>query len=833
MRQRLQEALGPNYELGDVIGRGGFAEVYVAWDRRLKREVAVKTLRTDLAESPTVVERFRREAEAVAQLRHPHVVPIYAVGDAAGIAFLIMPRIRGQSLAAALDHQPSWTFAEVCRILREAAGALAEAHRNGIVHRDVKPENIMLEVPHEQVVVMDFGIAKSLDAVDGGLTGTGMLLGTPQYMSPEQASGGAVNPLSDQYSLALVGYRLLAGRLPFESDSVRALLFMQVVETVPSVRELRPDVPEPLARALARALEKDPAKRFASMEEFADALAAVGTEIAGEFRIGRRSPPMADRWATALQHSWYRPGRLIGLAMTGLALFVLAYPRVESRTARRIAGARNEAEFVARSVLPQGAADRFAERRSFFLREIPYRFVEAALGRDSAEVLASNDVPFGRWEIRLSSRARDERWIVGIGASRRVVSLWHERRGSERPADIGEDSTLVLARRAISEHGWRLSDVRFVGSPLPMTAWHAVMRETEWSIPSRSIALGADTADFQIFPIFVGAELFRYGEVLLVPERYHSGFGDAARESISAVGWAAILGLVLISVITAVRRATRDTPQWGTGMRLGIVAAVIGFGTITLPALFNASVPWYASDTRLQLAADFIRNSLPAIAGAWLLITIFFVGAESLSYERRPDLTAGVSDLARGRMFIPEWIPAALAAYPAGLLGLGLVFAAFAAAHRLGAPMNAGVLNPDAFTSPLPVLIVVSVVLPAAVVAVTLFLAVAMGVRLHRPVLLTCALIVPLCWLYRFGVTEATEAQLAIEMVAITLAGLFLDRFGVLATIVALFVAFGTPVVADLIWSGGDPFVMSGVAGIGVLLIPAALAVIVYRRRNA
>lgn len=273
--RKLQRALGPGYELRDRIGAGGFAEVFHARDLRLKRDLAVKVLRPDLGLSPDLLQRFRREAETIATLRNAHIVPVYDIGEAEGLAFIIMPMITGESLRAVLDREGVMQPAEVRRILREAAQGLAAAHDAGVVHRDIKPENIMLEGRDKRVLVMDFGIAKAVGAVADGdpgatLTTTGIIIGTPQYMSPEQACGDkSIDARTDQYSLAVVGYRMLAGKLPFEGESTRAMLYQQLVAEPPPIAATVPDVPSGLASAIQRAMSKEPSERFANMLEFA------------------------------------------------------------------------------------------------------------------------------------------------------------------------------------------------------------------------------------------------------------------------------------------------------------------------------------------------------------------------------------------------------------------------------------------------------------------------------------------------------------------------------------------------------------------------------------
>ena len=217
-RDRLQVALGEGYELRGVIGQGGFGTVYAAWDVGLEREVAIKVLRSDLYRTPDLIARFKREARAVAQLRHPNIVPVYSVGEAGGLTYFVMPLIKGSSLRDILESEGQLPIGESQRIVTEAAKALEAAHRAGIVHRDVKPENILLEGEDRHVQLMDFGIAKVAASDEVGLTGTGLIVGTPQYMSPEQASGEReLDIRSDIYSLGVVAYRLLGGKLPFEA----------------------------------------------------------------------------------------------------------------------------------------------------------------------------------------------------------------------------------------------------------------------------------------------------------------------------------------------------------------------------------------------------------------------------------------------------------------------------------------------------------------------------------------------------------------------------------------------------------------------------------------
>jgi hypothetical protein len=300
--------------------------VYAATDDRLKRRVAVKILRTELLEIAGARERFRREAEAVAGMRHPHIIPIYAVGDAEGLAYFIMPLVEGGSLAEQLARQPRIDTVEARRILGEAARGLAAAHRAGIIHRDIKPDNILLDGPERRVVLTDFGIAKALGGDALGLTQTGAVIGTPHYMSPEQASGErAIDHRADLYSLGVVGYQMLAGQVPFNAHTVAAVLIQQIMEDPPSVARACPDCPPALARVVMRCLAKTPEERWPSAEDLERALAAA--DVDGATRIVRRSSGVRSLVALAP----LRRFRLLAGACGGVVLVLILVDLVTHR----------------------------------------------------------------------------------------------------------------------------------------------------------------------------------------------------------------------------------------------------------------------------------------------------------------------------------------------------------------------------------------------------------------------------------------------------------------------------------------------------------------------
>jgi serine/threonine-protein kinase len=272
LRDRVTAAFGDSYLIGKEVGRGGMAVVYSATDLRLQRTVALKVLPPDLAFRSEVRERFVREAQTAARLNHPHVVPIYAVHEAQGLVCFAMALVRGESLAAKLTREPRPSFEYIGRILEQTADALAYAHASGVVHRDIKPDNILLDGDSGRVLVTDFGIARAAES-GARLTQTGIAVGTPAFMSPEQATGEReIDGRSDLYSLGVVGYLMLAGRLPFEAATTPAMLVKHLSETPPPIWKVRPDAPRMLADILDRCLAKRPDERWENAMQMRDAL---------------------------------------------------------------------------------------------------------------------------------------------------------------------------------------------------------------------------------------------------------------------------------------------------------------------------------------------------------------------------------------------------------------------------------------------------------------------------------------------------------------------------------------------------------------------------------
>ena len=292
---QLAPALAGRYEIDREIGRGAMATVYMARDVRHHRKVALKVL------DPTVTsmlgaERFEREIRITAQLTHPNIIPLLDSGTADGLLFYVTPFAEGESLRSRLDRERTLPVRDALRIAREVADALDGAHRHGVLHRDIKPDNILEVSGH--AVVADFGIARAADAAtQGNLTATGISLGTPAYMSPEQTAGErALDARADIYSLGCVLYEMLAGEPPFRANTMAALLAQHALQPVPSLRARRADVPEIVDQLVQRALAKDPADRFESAAAMRTALEAAGATATGvrisasTRRVSRHTP---------------------------------------------------------------------------------------------------------------------------------------------------------------------------------------------------------------------------------------------------------------------------------------------------------------------------------------------------------------------------------------------------------------------------------------------------------------------------------------------------------------------------------------------------------------
>jgi eukaryotic-like serine/threonine-protein kinase len=280
----LAKRLGGRYLIERELGRGGMGAVYLARDVRLDRLVALKVLPAEFASQTALRERFLRETRTAASFSHPNIVPVYSVEEAEDLLAYSMAYVEGESLAERVKRAGVLSVREAVRLLQDVGYALAYAHGRGVVHRDIKPDNVMIERATGRALVMDFGIARVISAVPApgteGLTRVGEVVGTPEYMSPEQATGDHVDGRSDLYSLGLAAFYGVTGSPAVSGDTTGKVLARQITEPLPSVRAARPELPAPLAEAIERCAAKDPAERFQSAEALVEALDVAKLSVA-------------------------------------------------------------------------------------------------------------------------------------------------------------------------------------------------------------------------------------------------------------------------------------------------------------------------------------------------------------------------------------------------------------------------------------------------------------------------------------------------------------------------------------------------------------------------
>ena len=392
----LFSSLRNQFSLQREIGRGGMGVVYLARDEKLERPVAIKVLPESSGDGSSLRERFLREARIAGQLSHPNIVPIYRADEIDGQAFFVMAFVEGESLADRIRDRGKLPPTEVAQALREVSWALAYAHARGVIHRDVKPENILIEKGSGRALVTDFGIAR--DVAASRLTADGTVLGTVHYMSPEQVSNDALDGRSDLYALGVVGFHALTGRLPFDEATASAVLVAHVTKSAPRVQDLNPDVPGPLASVIDRCLMKEPDARYRSGEELADALTKALTDMEEQAQSEGMSQVLSETEAAAV---WKRAAQLQAEALQ----------RIETRVAvtQHLSGDHDAA---------------LAETGGYRLDHVQQAAVEAGISRQFvalalAEMGPGNKPP----AVNSSDERSDRRATLILGTAQRSLSV--------------------------------------------------------------------------------------------------------------------------------------------------------------------------------------------------------------------------------------------------------------------------------------------------------------------------------------------------------------------------------------------------------------------------
>lgn len=815
----LQRALAGAYVVKELLGQGGFAEVYAAWDLRLKRDVAVKVLRRELAFSGVSLERFQREAEAAATLRHPNVIPVFAVGEREGLAYIIMPLIRGETLRQRLDKVGRLSPGEARRILLETSAALEAAHETGLIHRDIKPENIMLEGKDRRALLMDFGVAKPASQQAQALTDTGLVVGTPFYMSPEQAAGDReLDHRADQYSLAAVGYEMLAGQRPFDGDSALKVLHQHLTAS-PKRLDALTDIPTPFAAIVERALSKDPGDRFANMAELGAALHEL------------ELPPELEDRAAHKEPSGLPAPPVIGLsvaAVLGALAFLVLYPRSHPE-AGSFTGFRPEtAESVATALFErQGAVGSFNRSTSAGLTQSDSAapilgderaLMMKALGPEAAAKWARSQLPFWGFRVRWSDPGRAERWEGSVAPDYRILEFSSTAPVRPTTGSISVDSAQAIAGVFLRTLG--LDPSRLIAADRRGLE-QGTVHEFVWEDPAGAV-MAADEAQPAVGTVRVrvtvnGDRVTGFRHFFHSLSRVEAGTLFGWRRSVTLFADLALAVSVILLLVRSLTRKGGSKFRWREMLRLSLLVALISAvdSLNGLPGLrFELDVA----------AMVFTFIALPVLR-MLVSLTQGLLG-EHLARDTLAPSLDGMLPLLRGEMVRPAITRAGLCGTALALVALGL---------RAATESGAGALDPEwvpHFEAPVMLFntlspslaLAVSALMEALRRATLLLVLISMAhLVLRRPTLAILA-----CGVAGAFVSWSGDDWLTAAVLGALWAWAFL-RLGLLSCVVGLFVANVGMLGMELLTSGAGNRTAISVTATVLLLAPGAVALWCWR----
>jgi hypothetical protein len=514
----LRPRFAAQYLLERELGRGGMGVVFLARELSLDRMVAIKLLPPTLATDPAIRERFLREARTAAQLSHPNIVPIYRADTADELVYFAMGFVDGETLAERLASRGPLPPAEAVRILREVAWALAYAHARGVVHRDVKPENIMLERGTGRVTVTDFGIARDVRA--SALTADGMVMGSVHYMSPEQVAGTDIDGRSDLYALGVVAFQLLSGKLPFDAPQASAVLLMQATRPAPSLLDRAPTVPPALAQVVDRCLRKDPAERYDTGEALAEALSRA-LQQAQSGPQGVPDPVLSEEAAKSV---WLRAAQL------------------QADAARRIQDRTAQAEAFATGVQPSAPTTGY--RRT----DVEAAAIEAGIGAEFVQ-LALAEMP---------GESRDGAMLAPADAGRDRFATFI----------VGTSERSMQVTRTIM--GTPVRTLEAIGRIFPAHPWDLTFRDTVGGHP-----LDGGVLTFTVRALSTGDYVGATGMGTL---RYYLSVIDAYQLRVTLHPLATDPRRCEVTITVDLRSGVKKNAKLGMGLGLGLGggSAVIG-----------------------------------------------------------------------------------------------------------------------------------------------------------------------------------------------------------------------------------------------------------------